>query len=184
MSPCHPRRLRKFSLGLLLSIFLSFAFGSIGQVYAQNNGNVNLTARVGFDGYCKEEKWLPVHVTVENTGQDLKASVEVSYKKSTGGKSVTSQDIELPSTSRKEFFLYTYLTGFTRDLDVSLLSKGKVLKSATLPLACLSGENMIFGVVADRASSYDVLNDVKPLNGSVRVAQLKLADLPDRAQAW
>src|ERR1041385_1731719 len=128
MDPCQPRQLRKILLGIVLFVFLSFAFGGTGQVHAQNNGGINLTAKVGFDGYCKQEQWLPVHLEVENTGSDLNASVQVSYKKSTGGNSVTNRNIDLPATSRKEFFLYTYLTGFTRDLDISLLSKGKVLK--------------------------------------------------------
>ena len=53
-----------------------------------------------------------------------------------------------------------------------------------VPVTCISRDNMIFGVLADQPSTYDVLNEVKPLHGFVRVAQLAIPDLPANAQAW
>jgi hypothetical protein len=99
----------------MLCALLSSFWGGTWKVQAQEDG-VKLTTRSGFDGYCKENQWIPVRVEVENTGPDLKAEVQVSYKKGSGGESLTSMNIELPATSRKEFFLYTYFTGdYRRD---------------------------------------------------------------------
>ena len=39
----------------------------------------------GLNGFCKADKWLPVHVTVENTGADVNARVQASYKNSLDG---------------------------------------------------------------------------------------------------
>ena len=154
-------------------------------MHAQQEGGVDLKARVGFDGYCNENQWLPIHVEVENTGPDLNAEVQVSYKKSTGGIAATSMNVELPATSRKEFFLYIYFPQeYTQQWNVTLLANQKVLKKVNLTVNCLAAENMIFGVLADTPSAYDALNDVKPINGFIRVAQLETSDLPDRAQAW
>jgi hypothetical protein len=175
---------QKILFGILLSALLAGLWGGTWQVHAQAEA-VNLTARAGFDGYCKENQWVPIHVEVENTGPDLKADVQVSYKKGGDAKSTTSMDIELPATSRKEFFLYTYFSGdYRRELNVSLRANGQVLKKVNLTVNCLALGTMIFGVLADNPSMYDILTDVKPLNGFVRIAQLETSDLPDRAQAW
>lgn len=147
---------------------------------------MNLKAQAGFDGYCKENQWLPIHVEVENTGSDLTAEVQASYKKGSGGKALTSMQVELPATSRKEFFLYIYFPGggYNWQLNVALLANGKVLKEVKLSSNCSSADNMIFGVLAGDPSAFDILNDVKPLRGTIRLAQLEVSDLPDRAQAW
>ena len=43
---------------------------------------------------------------------------------------------------------------------------------------------MLFGVLTDNPSTYTMLNNVRPLTGATRTAQLNISDLPDRAQGW
>jgi hypothetical protein len=168
----------------LLSALLFSLPGHSLNAYAQSESGLTVTARLGFDGYCKENHWLPVHVKVENTGSDLNTTVQVSYKNSGGGNTVTSLDVLLPASSRKEFFLYIFPQGSIRSLRVNLISDQRVIKKTDLPMTCLSRDNMVFGVLADNPSTYDVLNEVKPLMGFVRVAQLTTEDLPANSQAW
>jgi hypothetical protein len=125
-------------------------------------------------------------VEVEYTGSDLNADIQASYKKSAGGKSTTSMRVDLPANSRKEFFLYIYFPGggYNWELNVSLLVGKRVLEQVKLPSNCFSSDNMIFGVLTGDPATFDVLSDVKPLNGNIRVAHLEVSDLPDRAQAW
>jgi len=168
----------------LLSALLFSLPGHSLIAYAQSESGLTVTARLGFDGYCKENHWLPVHVNVENTGSDLNTTVQVSYKNGGGGNTVTSLDVLLPASSRKEFFLYIFPQGSIRSLRVNLVSERRVIKKIDLPMTCLSRDNMVFGVLADNPSTYDVLNEVKPLMGFVRVAQLTIEDLPANSQAW
>jgi hypothetical protein len=139
---------------------------------------------VGFDGYCKQDEWLPLHVEVENTGPDIEATVRAAYKNSNNGITVTSMDLSLPSTSRKEFFLYILPQGFMREFNLSLLDGKKVLEKVNLSANCLTSENMLIGVLAEDPSPYNVLNDVKPITGFTRVALLRPSDLPEKPQAW
>jgi len=169
---------------VVLSALLLSILGQPQVAYAQSETGLSVTARLGFDGYCKENNWLPVHVEVQNTGSDLSTTVQVSYKNGGGGNTVTSQDVLLPANSRKEFFLYIVPQGSVRSMQVSLIAERRVVKKIDLPISCLSRDNMVFGVFADHPSSYDVLNEVKPLSGFVRVAQLGISDLPANAQAW
>jgi len=175
--------MRTLIMGALLFAALFQPHGETAPAQAQGNGEVKISARVGFDGYCKQDAWLPIHVTVENSGADLSAIVQVSFKNSRGGLTATSTAVTLPSTSRKEFFLYIYPESFLRDFNVSVLDGKKILAKAVLSANCLSADNMLFGVLSDNPAAFDVLNDVKPLTGFARVAQMKLSDLPDKAPA-
>lgn len=178
-----PGFLRIFLLAIILVLSVS-VFAPWQPVRAQGQGDIRLTVQVGFDGYCKEDEWLPIHVEVENTGSDFDATIRASYTNSNNGITATNMEISLPSTSRKEFFLYILPQGFMRNFNVSLLDGKKVLEKATLSTNCLTSENMLIGVLAEDPSPYNVLNDVKPITGFTRVALLQPSDLPDKAQAW
>jgi len=179
----HSRLLARFLLIGVVSA-LVFAPGQSHPARAQGQTDIKLTAHAGFEGFCKEESWIPVQVSVENTGPDVTARIQASYRNGDGGQSIYAADISLPTTSRKELFLYLYPQGILRKLSVSLVAEGDVLATTDLRVTCLSRENLLIGLVADDPSSFDILNEVKPLGGFVRVARLQLADLPDRAQGW
>ena len=62
-----------------------------GQANAQADAQITLKAEAGFDGYAKADKWIPVHVTLENQGADVnEASLQVSYKDYSGTSTVYS----------------------------------------------------------------------------------------------
>ena len=154
------------------------------EVYAQAQSNVTITAQAGLDGFCKADKWLPVHITVSNTGADINARVQTSYKNNLEGQTVDGVDISLPATSRKEFFLYVTPQGLMRTFSVSVLDGNKVLAKTNLNLSCTSDPITLFGVLTDNPSAYTMLNNVHPVTGTTRTAQLNISDLPDRAQGW
>jgi len=153
------------------------------NVRAQAQSSVTIIAQAGLDGFCKVDKWLPVHITVENTGADINARVQTSYKNSLGGQTVNGVDIPLPATSRKEFFLYVKPEGLMRTFNVSVLNGNKTLARKNLNINCASNPTL-FGVLADNPSAYTLLNNVRPLTGATRTAQLNISDLPDQVQGW
>lgn len=171
------KKIIAFVMFCALSFFASFAG-------AQAQENITITARAGLDGFCKPGAWLPVHVTVENIGADVDARVQASYKNDLNGQTIYGMDISLPATSRKEFFLYVYPNGSMRNFIVSVLDGNKTLAKTNLNVNCEFDQVTFFGVLADDPSAYNALNDIRPLAGVTRVAQLKISDLPDRAQGW
>jgi hypothetical protein len=152
------------------------------EVYAQSQ--VTLTARAGLDGFCKTDNWMPVHITVENMGTDINARVQTSFKNDQGGQTVDGVDISLPATSRKEFFLYVRPQGLMRTFVVSVLDGNKVLTKTNLNINCSGDPTTLFGVLADNPSTYTILNNVHPVRGLAKTAQLSISDLPDQAQGW
>ncbi len=176
----------RFAKIILLAILLasmSSAFGG-GQFARAQNGGVTFSAAAGFDGYCKDKTWLPVRVEVENTGPDLDASVQVSYKNSAGGVTSTTTEVQLPTSSRKSFFVYIFAEGSLREFAVSVLDGKTVLQKAKLPANCLAANILLVGVISDAPAAFDGLRDITPLGGTTRVAQLHIDDLPERYQAW
>lgn len=151
---------------------------------AQTESPINLTARAGFDGYCKENRWIPTRVTVENTGKDVRARVQVAYPNRSGGQTAYGIDLPLPSGARKEFFLYAYPESYLQKLSVSVIENGRTLVKRDLNITCLGDKNLLVGLLSDTPSNYASLGDLKPLDGVTRVVQLRPADLPDQSQGW
>src|SRR5512133_303749 len=86
------------ALGLAVCLWLALFFPFV--VLAQNSNGVSLTAQAGFDGYCKNNAWLPVRVVLENQGNaDLDGRLEVQA--TDASTSVYAQTITLPASARK-----------------------------------------------------------------------------------
>ncbi len=169
---------------LAVLFFLLLVPSTTQRVYAQSQGDVTLTAQLGFDGSCKLNTWIPIRVKVENKGADFNARVQVSYQNDKAGQSAYAIDLSLPTNSRKEMFLYLYPDGYLGKLSVDVLSGDKVLATTPLNIKCIAGENTLIGVISsDSLPQFASLRDA-PFTGFVRVAQLQLADLPDQSQGW
>lgn len=169
---------------MVLCLSLLLALLGTPTVQAQQD-TIRLSAKFGYDGFCVQGTWLPIHVQVENTGPDVRGVIEASYDTGSGGETVTRMDLDLPTSSRKEVFLYMHFSNaFSSELTVRLLDGKKVLKQAKYRMSCMDSESLILGVLSDNPSAYDVLNDIKPMRGIVRVAQLSIPDLPGHSQAW
>lgn len=169
----------------ILFFFMLCALLISTDVSAQTGGTIKLDAQAGFDGACKTGTWLPVRVTVENSGADFNARVQASYKNDQNGQSIYATDISLPATSRKEFFLYVNSSGSMRDFRVSVLDGNSALAQKKLNVSCAGNEDLIFGILADDPTPYNILNDIRPLSGGkTRLAQLTISDLPNQFQGW
>jgi hypothetical protein len=172
-------------VAMLCALFVPFQAGD--KVRAQSQTAVTITAKAGFRGSCKSDKWLPIHVTVENKGADVDARVQASYKNSASGQTTSGIDISLPATSRKEFFLYITPEGMMRGFTVSVLDGDKTLAKTNLNISCgdrTGDTSMLFGILADIPANYILLNNVQPMTGEAQTAQIEIDDLPDLAQGW
>ena len=167
-----------FLAGILLGVPAGLV-GRLGQA-AQAGGGLTLSARAGFDGYCKKGEWIPIQVAVENAGPDMNARVQVSYRE----KIYYAADFLLPAASNRRLFLYVYDQNFSRDLSVTLEVGDTLLAQDDLKVTCLSDSNRLVGLLVDDLAAYTQLTDIPLVGGSVRLAQLAPTDLPDQAQGW
>ncbi len=146
-----------------------------------------ITARAGFDGYYKDGAWIPVRVSVANNGPDLEGSLRVSIPRGYANAEIVFERlIQLPTQSRREFFLYVAPEGYLTDLRVEFFdTQSKTVRATTVArLVQAAAADMVYGVLASSPSAFGGLADLDPLNGTAFVAQLDPADLPPAVKGW
>ncbi len=170
------------TLAILLFAFLPAA---VENVSAQGTSDISLKAEAGFDGYAKEGTWIPIHIFVENKGPDVEGSVDVYSKGYSGNATVYSASISLPTTSRKEFFIYFYYpNGGVSRLTVEVKSGSKVLTRTSAMISNLTPQSLMVGLLTDSPSSYNSIAQIQTQNGITRLVQIEPASLPERPQGW
>jgi len=163
---------------------------------AWGQSTVTLEARAGFDGYYKVNGWVPVHVVVTNEGPDVKGEIQLKLPDNLTGqhRSLYTQQAILPTRSRKQFTLYTFVENYSRELTVRLVEREDgarteaVLAEQTVRVEPLAAEDFLYGVVSDDPSALNYLAGLasigqRPSMGRVHVAHLKLSDLPTQGRA-
>ncbi len=183
-------RIRSGSRFLLtiITICISALILSNSPALAKDSGatDVTLQAKAGFDGYAKEGKWIPVHITVENKGLDInEASLQVISKDFAGIASIYGADISLPTNSRKELFIYVYYPqGGAANFKVDLISNKKTITSTTARVSNVAPQSLVIGLMTNTPSNYSGLSQVTPQNGITRLVEIEPASLPDKVQGW
>ena len=172
----------RFTIPFLLVLALSLTAAPPSD--AQQNSPVALTIRAGYDGFIKENMWLPVRVIVANEGPDVIGSLEIEVTRYDGGTVRYTRPIELPQQSRKEVFMYAAAEGFLNRVQVNLLQDDEVLADATTRVSQIGDADLLYGVIAGSPSAFQNLGDIDPFNGQGYFAQLDLDDLPPASAAW
>lgn len=177
------KRPSKLLVGLALGFFLLLAAPRAATSQAQPA--ISLAAEAGYNGYFKDQQLIPVRVTVENSGPDLEASIQISLRRQDNNDSVYTYPLSLPTTSRKQFFVYIFPESFFigRDLKISLLSAGQEIASTHARLDSIRPRDRLYGILAGNPSAFNLLNDIEPPDGDAFVAQLAPEDLPDKSSA-
>lgn len=157
-------------------------FGLPPAAKSQDPAGVTLTATAGLDGYFKEGHWIPIHIVAENTGQSLDGRIEVRLNRLNNATSTYTYPISLPNTSRKEIFLYVYPESYYlgRDLKISLLADRTEIASTNARLTTVRDNDLLFGVISEAPSDFNLLADLDPAGGEAFVSQIDMDGLPDR----
>ncbi len=177
------RHIKSWPFILLLLLIVCLLAAARPVQASQQPGDITMTIEAGFDGNYKEGHWIPIRVIIENSGPSINAQVETSIEPTTGNRITYAYPVELPSQSRKEVFLYAYPDGYFTQLTVLLVSGKDQLAATTATLTNLTENDLLFGVIASSTSPYNVLSELDPSQGAATVAELSIANLPDRVQA-
>lgn len=140
------------------------------------------------DGVVRYGEWLPLRVRVENDGAPFHARVVVSLSRQAGGHIRVAywRGLELPRGARKEITLYVLPNTFTRRLAVDLVPAGETDPRLSQKVTVSPTRPTVYTVAVARGKG-DGLNVLTGLNldqQEVRVLDVSLADLPERAEGW
>lgn len=151
---------------------------------ASAQGELTMEARAGFDGYYKMGGWLPVTVVAANEGPPVEGHLQIEATDSGGRQVVYTQPAVLPTRSRKQFTLYTFVDTYTRELTVKLMQKDKLIAERKVAIEPLNAEDFLYVVVSDNTAALNYLTGLPPVGkGRAHVAHLPLADLPAQGRA-
>lgn len=180
-----PISLRKGWLPVLQLAVLICVLGAL-PVYGQDlSGAITLEVSAGFDGYFRQNYWLPIKVDVANDGPDLLARLVVRPETSGSGVNNTfSLPISLPTGSRKTTFLYITAQSYTQRARVELLNENNVVYAAVdAPLRTLQSPDRLYAVVTTSPTGTVDLSSVSVGGYRTFQASWVIANLPDRAGA-
>jgi hypothetical protein len=177
------KRLAKLLVGLPLTLFVLLAAAQAARSRAQPA--ITLAAEAGFDGYYKDNHLVPVRVTVENSGPDLEASLQIRLRRQNNSETVYQQPVSLPTTSRKAFTLYIFPESFFvgSNLGVSLRVDEREVAATNARLDSIRSTDRLYGILAGDPSAFNLLAAIEPSNRQAFVAQLRPEALPDHSAA-
>lgn len=142
---------------------------------AQAQSPLNISVTAGFDGYAKQNVWMPITVHAENNGSPLAG--EIRARANYPGESYAAS-LNLPAQSQKTV---TILVPYRGDYTVQFVTDdGQTQFKKVVNPRALAPYDYFVGVVADNR---DVLNFLAGLQtpatgGPVSVAHLRITDLP------
>jgi len=169
---------------ILLAALVVMLLGLLapGVAHAQSPGTLRLTASAGYEGYCRQNAWVPVRVELENSGADIEGQVEVVFNQWSNRKTY-AQAISLPNQSRKTVTLYAYMEGYSDVLNIRLISSaGEELAATTARINVLNDRDYLSGALSENRSPFTALGAMQ-VAGASRIATLAPADIPEQTLA-
>lgn len=173
--------MQKLRIATLMLILLALTVA--GSASAQSAAGLSMTVQPAFGGQFKYGRWLPIFVTVENSGPDLKAELQA---KITGqsGQLTFALPAELPTGSRKRFTLYTLPNNFSRSIKVDLVQGDDTLAGQTVAVDSVRNDRYFIGTVGEGSAALGLLSsiDLPGRQASPDLLDIALAEVPDRAE--
>lgn len=184
MTKSYWKHLRPTPLLLAFLILLTLLPGTVA---AQDNSSIQMTVQAGYDSYYRQNAWIPVTVTVANSGSPIEGDLYIEVGSSFAGDSrAFSAPISLPTQSNKVVTLYVYLDRFTSNLAVALRDdNGRTVTSATSPtMSLVNTDDLFYAVVTDTPGELTFLENVTGTRSDAAVAYMQLENLPAAPAAW
>jgi hypothetical protein len=136
-----------------------------------------MTAEGGFSGYIRPQTWMPIRVTLANTGDPVDGAIILDAPGADGPRRLTAP-VTLPRGSRKLVLLS--VPGDARIPSLRYVADGQELASASIGARPIAPEDRLVLVISDPPDAYNFLADIRtPYGGRTYVAPMRMEQLPD-----
>jgi len=180
----RPARTSRSGRVLLATLFLTLraAFPAALPVAAVDG--LTMDARAMLQGHARQGTWMAIKVNLANDGPAIIGELQIAGGGS--GRTQFGTEVDLPTGSRKEYTLYAQPPTFGSNLAVSLVVGGASIASSEVQFALHDSTQLVIGILAEQANRIAGQLDLMPApNGQApAIANLTVADLPDRVEAW
>jgi hypothetical protein len=180
------------ALALICGVFSSHAY-AISLLPA---AGPTLQVSAGFNSryQAKDGIWVPVQVTLQNSGADFNGKLSIKPPSlSVGGSADVTfyqQTISLPAGSQKQVTLYiplaTGLSGLSQAVIVDLLdNNGQKVTSQQATLRALNTGDMFIGLLSNQSTGFGAISQIKPSAPGAQVIteQLTATSMPQSVEA-
>lgn len=182
---------RQSSITLRVGIFAvaiglaAWLLGAPAMAQAQTTPpGIQVSAVAGFDGYVRAGAWLPITVTLENSGPDVDVRVEAAMPLSFGEPQAYSSRVSMPNQSRKLVTLYVPMRNYSTYVNVVVYEGSRLLAETRANIQQIEATDLMYGVLAGSPSAFYPLRSMAPLTGSAYLAELTVEQLPPITTAW
>ncbi|MBI5958840.1 MAG: hypothetical protein HY866_08905, partial [Chloroflexi bacterium] len=171
-----------------LTIFLTLALPLLVAFVPprQSGTDIQLSTSVGYGGYYRQGQWIPVRITISNTGdEDLDGYIRVRTG-AVGGleETVYRTPIDLPRGSRKQVFLYISLENFDSNLEVEVVDRdSSLIKREPASLQMAQATDILYAVVTESIYGAVDLAALWPGVGQAYQTNWQIDDIPPLAEA-
>lgn len=170
-----------FALTCACAASLILGLNAFAAPLRQANTRVSLTVDAGFNSYSKPTTWLPLRVTLVNSGDPIDGQVIVANVRP-GVNERYVQPVTLGRNARRQVTLYAPPGG--EAYDVRLESGGEVIAAVTPVVRQLAQSDRLVLIASDPPDAYNFIGDVRAANGSTSaLALLRTDQFPDRSFA-
>lgn len=173
---------RLFGMVILLGMLVGFAPPSQQQAITDI---VEVAVSAGFDGYFRDNYWLPLRVSLTNNGADTEGRVIVRPETSVNAVNSTfSTPVSLPNGSRKTVFLYITARSVASQIRVEFITPdGVILGSQQAALRSVQPQDQLYAVVSQSASGTVDLTGVRAGGYSALQSVWSPVQIPDKAES-
>lgn len=148
------------------------------------SASVTMEVEAGFGGYFKGDDWLPVFVTVTNSGDSFNGTIQLEFPEQRTTDVRFSRSVDLPRGSKKRVTIYGQSNSFPTRVNVRLLNGDAVAAEFAAPLKPLADPDGLALLVASDATVFADLNGLAlGENGHIFAATARLDLIPSDPQS-
>lgn len=166
---------------IILGLLLLTAFSP----YRQDTSDIELEVRAGFGGYFRAGKWLPVQVTIRNSGSDFRGTLQVRARDiGDNAETLYQAPLAVARNSPKTIFIYVSLEDQRPDIQVEVVdNKGRIVEVVHERLTQVRPRDILYVVLTESPmGTVDVTSRQLGIGEMVQV-NWNLRDIPDEADA-
>jgi hypothetical protein len=155
---------------LLCALTLTLIFATHSTPDQTPNTAVTFQVHIGFDGRYKNGTWVPVYITLSNTGADFSGTLSITPPPSLSDaewpSTLYQSGITLPTGAQKQVTFYIPLKASAPDasqmLNVQLLdTHGHLLLAHSTSVQPLNPQDVFVGLLSDQPNNFSALANVE-----------------------
>jgi len=176
---------------ILISLVTAMILSSVAFA---DTSQVKISGEIGLDGKIEREKYVPITMTIENSGDDIKGRLEVLIPQTANQNGIryltVYKDVEIPQGTTKIIRMGAFLSpDFLRTssmIKAELKTNGQVFKGPVSYNDLIDqGRDYVVGILSDNPKALNGINSIQVNTSSNRISAIAVdlsGNFPERVK--